>query len=309
MPLYVPVPTNKKDLQNQKDLSDVTDEEFRAFFEPKRPHGWVRIYRVFCFIFFLGPLRILIWAASLAVFHIFMNISAHFESKFSSRTAYEKWLQRITYPLVRICLLAIGIVHIDAQGELHPQTRTIACNHLTPFDPICVFHGFPCAYLAMASLQKLAFFRSVARAYNVIFVDRAKAGGVSQQIIAEQENDKNPPLCVFPEGKITNGDCIIGFRTGSFISKRPVQGMTLRYKHWLMPKEMATVSWNEERPWMYLFQLFSIPFLTLEMRVLPPIDFPDSATPAERAKAVQLQMANSLGCLAVRRTNKELFQK
>ena len=309
MPLYVPVPSNRRDLHDQKDLVDVTDEEFRAFFEPKRPRGWVRWYRLFCFIFFFGPVRMVIVLASLAIFHLIMNIFPHFESKFSSRKEFEKWIQRATYPLVRLCLFGIGIVRINVEGQLEPKTRTLVCNHLTPFDPICVFHGFPCAYLAMASLQKLAFFRSIARAYNVIFVDRTKTGGVSQQIVAEQENEKNPPLCVFPEGKITNGDCIIGFRTGSFIAKKQIQGMTLRYKHWLMPKEMATVSWNEERAWMYLFQLFSIPFLTLEMKLLPPIEFPDDATPGERAKAVQLQLANSLGCLAVKRTNKELFQK
>lgn len=142
--------------------------------------------------------------------------------------------------------------------------------------------------------------KPTAEVLEMIFVDRSKSEGVSQHLIKEQEDDRNLPVCVFPEGKITNGECVMGFRTGSFICRRQLQGVTIRYNQWLIPKEMATVCWCEENLLLYLYQLFSIPFLTLEINFLPPLPFPETMTPAERAAKVQLQLANSLGCRAIK---------
>jgi hypothetical protein len=45
------------------------------------------------------------------------------------------------------------------------------------------------------------------------------------------DDDVNPPLCVFSEGTTTNGADIIQFRSGAFIQGQPVQPVVLTY-HW-----------------------------------------------------------------------------
>jgi hypothetical protein len=118
------------------------------------------------------------------------------------------------------------------------------------------------------------------------------------------------PVLVFPEGKVTNGDAILGFRTGAYVSETLVQPVTIRYRQWLCPRTMSTFTWNDNSFLMYCYQLFAIPFTTVDLDVLTPISCKGALkTPAERAVASQLQMANHLGVLATCRSNRELFAK
>jgi hypothetical protein len=56
--------------------------------------------------------------------------------------------------------------------------------------------------------------------------------------------------------------------------------------------------------------MLAIPFMTVDLTVLPPISWKGSGkTPQERAAESELQIANHLGTLASSRTNKELFKK
>jgi hypothetical protein len=77
---------------------------------------------------------------------------------------------------------------------------------------------------------------------------------------------------------------------------------------WFTPKEMSTVCWNEWDPLVYVYQLLAIPFITAEIVALPVLNM-KGFSPKERANELELQMANSLGCKALRKTNKSLFRK
>lgn len=308
MPLYVPTPVNDETFYNQKELADVTEEEFKAYFEPKRPNRKIAFYRLLCFIVFGGVFRMILTLACLFVFYVVVSILMKFRNKFKSVEQYRSICRKVTTPLVRTCLFAIGVVRIHVKGEIEPETRTLVANHQTPFDPLCILCSKTCSFLAMAGIKSSAFMKPTGEVLEMIFVDRSKSEGVTEQLIKEQENEKKLPICVFPEGKITNGECLMGFRTGSFICRKQLQGVTIRYNQWFIPSEMATVCWCEENLLLYLYQLFSIPFLTLEVNFLPPLPFPESMSGKDRAAQVQLQMANSLGCRAIKRTNKEIFQ-
>jgi hypothetical protein len=72
---------------------------------------------------------------------------------------------------------------------------------------------------------------------------------------------------------------------------------------------MATIAWNEWWFKLYVFQLYSIPFITIDIDVLPPISWKGMSKSAQdKAVESQLQIANHLGMLATCRTNRDYFE-
>ncbi|OHT04663.1 Acyltransferase family protein [Tritrichomonas foetus] len=310
MPLYTPVPTNDPDLHQQKELSDVPDDQFEKYFEAKKPGLILRIYRFACFILFLGPIRFILTLFFLFIFYVGCSILPSFKQFFKTERAFKDWAQKILYPSIRGGLFCLGILHIKTTGSLKYDTRTIVVNHLTMIDIITVISQFDASFLSMSSLENVHFFKKTRQIFGLIFVNRSKSSGTTAEIQKIQNDPSVQPIVIFPEGKVTNGDALLGFRSGAFVNDTPIQPMTLRYNHWLCPKNMATIAWNEWNTLLYIYQLFSIPFMTLEIDILPQIIYKgNDKSPSERAAEVELLMANSLGCLALHKTNKEYFTK
>lgn len=238
-------------------------------------------------------------------------MNRYYKPNFKSIKEYKLWAQKKVYPVVRVILFSIGILHIKRTGEIEPTTRTIIINHLTLFDILVAVTMFNSSYLAMASLKHISFMREANEIFNMVFVDRSKSHqGTTETIREIQQDHKRVPIVVFPEGKVTNGDILLGFRTGAFISDEPLQAMTFRYNHWFCPRGLSTIAWVHTSDLFYIWQVYTIPFMTLEINILPQICFDGmKKTAAEKAQSVELMMANSLGCLAVKQTNKEYFQE
>lgn len=312
MPLFTSVPINDPNLHDQKELKEISREELQHYITSYPMTPTMRFLRFVCFIVFLGPIRLISCIISLILFFITVSILGTIGKLpfIKDKRKYKKWASKITYIPERICLFSVGIVHITLNGELKPDTRTIVSNHLTMVDPVSLLSQIPVSYLVMAGLKGNPFFTQTSKIYDIIYVDRTKTEGITEQVCSFQNNRDILPLTIFPEGKVTIGECVLGFRSGAFVNDTPIQPVTLRYKLWFCPKSMATISWVADDTLEYIYQLFSIPFLTLEVNILDQIKWerPDM-TPAEKAKQAQLIMANSLGCIALKNTNKEIFQK
>lgn len=312
MPLYTQVPINDPNLHDQKELTSINKEQYENYFLPHPSNTLANIVRVILFFVTLGPLRMLLSIICVLILYGEMIILNHvFKSHYKSSKEYKNWAQKMLYPVVRLLLFSIGIVHIKKTGEIKSNTRTIIINHLTLFDILVAVTLFDSSYLAMASLKHIAFIREANDIFNMVFVDRSKAHqGTTETIRQIQDDSTSSPIVIFPEGKVTNGDILLGFRTGGFISDAPLQPMTFRYNHWFCPRCLSTIAWVHTSDLFYIWQVYTIPFMTLEINVLPQIRFEESIkTPAEKAKIVELTMANSLGCLAVKQTNKEYFKE
>lgn len=306
-------PIDDPTLHNQTEQYIVNDEEFDQFFVPKSINTptKVKILRFIYFFLFLGPIRIVCTLLGLLSFYILVSVLPIFEKYWKRKRDFKNWAFKVCYPTVRITLLSMGIIRMKLKGKLDQDTRTLVSNHLTLFDCVAILSQFPICFLGMISLKKISFIQHTARIFDIIFVDRTTSDGHISPSIQDIQNDPSQlPLVIFSEGKISNGDCILGLRTGAFISDTPIQPLTIRYKMWLTPKELGSVSWVEEDPVKYIYQLFSIPFITCEITLLDPISFKGSnKTVEERAEVVQLMMANNLGCRAIDRTNKYIFQR
>lgn len=311
MPLYTQVPIDDPNLHKQTELTTATKEEYENYFLPHPSNTFEKILRFILFFVTLGPLRMLLTILCFIVFIGTMAILNLFKNRFKTPREYKIWAQKILYPIARLGMLSIGIVHIKKTGDIEPDTRTIVINHLTMFDIVVVISLFDSSYLAMSSLKDFLFMRIANEIFNMVYVDRTKAKQGTTEIIRKLQNDySRVPIVIFPEGKVTNGDCLLGFRTGAFVNDTPIQGMTFRYNLWFCSKGQSTIAWVDPNDLFYIWQLYTIPFITLEVNCLPQVSFKGSnKTPEEKAAEVELTMANSLGCLALKQTNKDYFIK
>lgn len=304
MPLYVNVPIDNPKYHNQTQPIDVDEKTFESAFDPKKPSNLVRAYRLFCFIFFLGPLKIIFTILSFFLLFGEFYVIPLFHRYFKDELEYKEWAVKMTHPFVRLFLFSLGVVHVKVNGKLEKTTRTVVSNHLSGVDAASLFHLIPCQFLANAGIKNNAFCHQACQIFDQIYVDRSKKQGATELIMEAQNDLERLPVAIFPEGRVTNGSCMIGFRSGAFVSNTPVQPVAIRYRHWLMPESMATISWVEWNFPLYIYQLFSVPFYTLEVTFMPQMTFDDSTTPQERAFKAELEIANYLGCPALHKTNK-----
>ena len=308
MKWYTEVPYDNPECHDQTELIDNTKEEFMALFEPAKPNLILQIYRFLCFILFLGPFKIILTFVSFAMFYVICGILPKFKGHFRNNREYKKWAQSIVKPFVRAALLSFGIVKINYKGKLHDDARTIICNHLSLIETLVLLNEFPVAYLAASYLSTHPFIRRTSEVFEFVFVDRSKNANVSKQLVNIANDPSLLPVVIFPEGKVTNGDALVGFRTGAFVADTPVQAVTVRFREWLCPRNMATVAWNENNWWLYCYQVYAIPFMTLDITVLEPLKWKgQELTPAEKAVQSELQIANALHTKPFSMTNKVLF--
>ena len=307
MPLYTECPRNDPNLHNQKELTYLNDKEFMDLFEPCHPSIPMRLYRIFCFIFFLGPIKMVLVVFFLFIFFVVVSILPMFRRFFKTTKDFKTWAFYVCRPIVRLVLLFVGIVKINIKGQIHEYARTIVSNHQSLIEAVLLLDQFPVSYLAAAWLDHNTFIKQTAKVFDLIFVDRAKRCNITQQLVDIANDPMLLPVVVFPEGKVTNGDALVGFRSGAYISETMVQPVAIRYRMWLTPRSMATIAWNEWNDLFYIYQVFCIPFMTVDIDILEPISWKGSnKSPQEKAVESELQIANHLGTIACSRTNKDI---
>ncbi len=118
-----------------------------------------------------------------------------------------------------------------------PPPVCIVSNHVSWAD-ILVHMGqsFP-SFVAKAAIRKLPLVGVISASMECIFVERERAGaGGAGALVQERLRARaadpwgGPPLLLFPEGTTQNGDFLLPFKTGAFLTGAPVQPVLLRYR-------------------------------------------------------------------------------
>lgn len=307
MPIVESIPHDLKNLHDQKSLKSITDEEFADLFAPPTANTAGKIWRTISFILFFGWLRMLLTFLFLFVFFIEVTILPVFERFFDSKPQFKLWAHKVCKPTIRTVLFFSGFIWINVKGKRDPEARIFVCNHLTLIDIVSVLYQIPFSIVAHDGLRGNPFIENTGKIFDAMFVDRSAKTGFTQQIIENCENKDRLPLVIFPEGKISNGNAVLKFRTGAFVPDCVLQPVTLRYKMLFTPKGLMSPCWLQDNFLEYIFVLWSIPAMIMDFEFLPAIRMP-GAKPEDKAEAAQLEMANHFGTLAVDRTNKEIFQ-
>ncbi|XP_043713187.1 lysophospholipid acyltransferase LPEAT1-like isoform X3 [Telopea speciosissima] len=97
------------------------------------------------------------------------------------------------------------------------------------------------------SVAKLPFIGLMSKCLGCVYVQRESkssdfkgVSGVVIERVKEAHQNKNAPMMLlFPEGTTTNGDFLLRFKTGAFLSKSPVLPVILRY-----PYKRCSPAWD-----------------------------------------------------------------
>ena len=128
---------------------------------------------------------------------------------------------------------------------IHPSV--VVSNHTSLLDVFYIVYRFFPAFISKASVRKVPWVGCVSAGLSTIFVDRqdpqSKTDCVNRIKCRAEYNENHPksncgcgcdnfpPLWVFPEGTTTNGNCLMKFQRGAFVSKKPVFPVILNYTH------------------------------------------------------------------------------
>jgi 1-acyl-sn-glycerol-3-phosphate acyltransferase len=292
---------------NQTTLSDISDEEFNYSYKALRFKWYHRVYQVICFFAFLGPVRILFALGAIIcillvsflrwlgeVFHCDPDTGRHF-------------CLQICCLATRFVNLACGHIWVQVNKYADPEARVICGNHNSLVDGFLVNRFAVCRGSGKNDYSKITILRLFFETTDCIWIDRTKRGGVSQQFKDSINDPKKMPLVVFPEGTMTNGNVILKFHTGGFLTKKPIQPFTIRYWQSFVRKGWNTNAYTEPNFLLYAFGLLALPPSVVTIKLLPLIYPEDDESPEQLATRVQLTIANDLKVKAVSRSSSEIF--
>ncbi|KAL8250634.1 hypothetical protein R6Q59_034327 [Mikania micrantha] len=139
---------------------------------------------------------------------------------------------------------------VNERSEEHERPGAIISNHVSHLD--ILYHmssSFP-SFVAKRSVGKLPLVGLISKCLGCIYVQRESkssdfkgVSGVVNDRINESLQDKSAPMVMlFPEGTTTNGDYILPFKTGAFLSKAPVLPVILKYPYRRFSPAWDTIS-------------------------------------------------------------------
>ncbi|KAH0680531.1 hypothetical protein KY284_021616 [Solanum tuberosum] len=125
------------------------------------------------------------------------------------------------------------------QAEELERPGAIVSNHISYLD--ILYHkssSFP-SFVAKRSVAKLPLVGLISKCLGCVYVQRESkspdfkgvSGVVNERIREAHQNKSAPIMLLFPEGTTTNGDFLLPFKSGAFLSGAPVQPVILRYPY------------------------------------------------------------------------------
>ena len=301
-------PIDNPMLHEQTQLSEITDQEYHDAWFPPKISCCKRFLQFWLLFLTLGIVRFLLIIGFFLIYLVLMLpivIFSHWECLIKKITWYGI---TVTRGFIRILMYCLGIVWVQKKGNYNPNARNYIYNHTSLMDGLMIYYAHPFSVVCHAGLRKVPVFGQILYASQAVFIDRSKQSGNSQAIKERMEDYSKLPCATAPEGKISNGTILFKFRTGGFLANVPIQPVTIRY-HQIWSFGCCSFNWLCDGFFEWLFGVLCVPFTYVTLTYLPtilPTDQPIS--PQIKAMQCQLDMANQLGCLAINRTSREIFE-
>ncbi|GMP45060.1 hypothetical protein CsSME_00013729 [Camellia sinensis var. sinensis] len=193
--------------------------------------------------------------------------------------------------LSRVMLFVLGFYWIketnrspDIDGKLNTETDVkdqseeperpgaIISNHISHLDILYHMSSFFPSFVAKRSVAKLPLVGLISKCLGCIYVQRESkssdfkgvSGVVNERVQEAYRNKFAPMMMLFPEGTTTNGDFLLPFKTGAFLSKAPVRPVILRY-----PYQRFSPAWDSISGVRHVIFLFCQFVNYLEVTRLP----------------------------------------
>lgn len=310
--LYSSIPNYIPEYTHQTELSNVSEEEFMQAWDPLEYKWYQRVYQVICFFVFLGPIRALIgFTIFILIDCIIVLIRLLIRAFHLPMDTGKQICISIANFGFRFLLFAFGIIHIKVNGKIDPKTRIIISNHTCYVDPMiisCIHHVCVVMKSEVASSQVVKILMEI---IDPIYVNRSVHTGVTKIIVDRANNLNSNPVLVFPEATMNNGNHLLKFHRGAFVSHQKVQPFCIRYWQPFVPRDWNTYAWTEPTLFPYLLEILAMPFTFVSVDILDPIslDVEGNGDVNKFATYGQLYMANHIGVKAITHSSNEIFLK
>mmetsp|Transcript_8335 Transcript_8335/g.19632 ORF Transcript_8335/g.19632 Transcript_8335/m.19632 type:complete len:333 (+) Transcript_8335:183-1181(+) len=198
----------------------------------------------------------------------------------------------------RLWLFFLGFNWIHYSGtpqEIPEDGAVLVGNHTGGVDILWMVYYYGPAFLANADVADLPLVGICAKQLQCIFVDRTtEASGTSKAISAffRAESGNSPRLCIFPEGTSTNGQGVVTFRTGAFLSPVTVlpHAFELPFNEGCQYDPYFSIALHLP----YLCGLMSQIHNSMQVEFLPANRYDPSVAVKDRAEQVRKVIADSL---------------
>ncbi|CAM8935937.1 unnamed protein product [Rhodiola kirilowii] len=223
----------------------------------------------------LVPLRVVLSMAILVVYYLICRACTMFKAPERGGAEDEQegyahmggWRRAVVVRsgrfLSRAILFTFGFYWIDVtvvnpdeklgtvkQDEKRGKPGAIISNHVSYLD--ILYHmssAFP-SFVAKQSVAKLPLVGLISKCLGCVFVQRESkssnskgvSGVVTERVSKAHQIKDSPMMMLFPEGTTTNGDYLLPFKTGAFLSKAPVLPVILRYPYRRFSPAWDTIS-------------------------------------------------------------------
>lgn len=313
MPLISVCPYSAPENIDQTFLSHMTEEELRMEVSAPQYKWYHKLFQIFCFLIFLGPIRLVLCLFILILFGC-VGISTRLIVSllgYNPDTGYTRsFLYWLGQRGLRVFIFTFGIVHIRVRGRLEDDTRIITANHVSFLDPLAILVMWRVSCLMKKEFSDVPSINKILDVVDPIYVDRSKSAGATMQLMERARNFDTYPLLIFPEGTICGGRVMLKFHLGAFLTPFKSQGVCIRYCTAFLPEQWNTYVWTGQSAPSLIWTMLCMPPSIVDLTIMPQttVDGFGEGNVETYALKQQLAMANELGLRAVDLRSDVLFR-
>ena len=305
---YQPPISNDPNMSQQQSLTHTTIAELKKLRKPPKYTLPQTLLQLFMFLVF-GVVK---GIASLTYCVIAGSFLAVLVTIWKTVGAPESWRRPIKLlwaAMARILLFLLGFFKIKYHGQPDSDSRFLISNHTCFFDGWLFLPLLP-RPLDKKELLDIPFFKEMWQVFDGISVDRTKSCGMTKILVENAADSNQPMIQMFPEGATTNGDYMLRFHLGAFLSDLPLQPVAIRYTLWGTSKKIAHLSWFHNYPRQWLAFL-SIPMITVDIYFLETVSLKitQEHEPRKFADEVSLIIGNFLGVPVLDLTSSAIYKR
>ena len=299
---YIPPIPHDESMHKQTTLQHCTVADLKKYRKPPKITTSQIIY-----FFIFGILRGTIAIIYAIVAGTIFLISSTIWTSFGSPESFRIVLKHLWSALARVFLFILGIYRINFHGQPDSDCRFILSNHSCFFDGWLFLPLLP-RPLDKKELLELPCLKEMWHVFDGITVDRTRSCGMTHVLIESASDSSTPMIQMFPEGATTNGDYMLRFHLGAFLSDLPLQPVAIRYTLWGASKH-ANISFFQNHLCQWIVVL-GIPGSTVDITFLETHSMKQhlDITPRQFADQFSLYIANFLGVPVMDLTSSAIYK-
>ena len=265
------VPSIHEEFSHQTKLSDVTDEEFLSYVSPPKFKWYQILYQIFCFFVTLAPLR---FVFGLFGFTISLIIVYAIRLTIKVLGIYPEGGKVICIQIlrigIRVLFFGFGVFWVNVNGKIDPEARFVISNHVSLLDSFTILILRSVTFVIKKDYSKSSFFQTIFEIFDPVYVEKVNSG--AQKGIIDSADDMNRfPVLLFPEATTTNGEALLQFQKGAFLTPYKVQPMLIRYTLPLIPPGWNTIAYTNQSKIGYIWQLLCLPICIINVDAIQSI--------------------------------------